>query len=504
MSDLDLEIPKRQSPVGVAVIFFKKLRVAINIFISIAVVQFGFQANLSSLWFIGIVGFVLLAVFATAYLTYRKFYFYVAEGNFIIEKGLVRRDKVSVPFDRIQSVHINQNIIQRILGVVGLKIDTAGSAIKELEIAALPKSYARSLQEYLMAQKEVLNQVESKSLENELATEKNIEAETTSEKKALVQLSVKDIFKIGFTENHLRTGLFLFAIVNGYVWQYEEYLLKPFKPFLENNAEYLSSQWLILAPIAILLFLIISILLSLIQSFLKYYNLQFFVHKNGLQLVSGLLKKVEYQIPINKIQFIKWTSNPLRKLIGLKTIVVKQAGSNEAGDQKSLKVPGSTDDQIDVVLAEFYKEQYLSEFKGFKSHPFFKVQVFLVMGLLPSIPLLILGEIDIWLLVISPLWLILSIPFAIRYADSMKIECNKDMIKFSRGYVFPKVMMIKYYKLQNLKINQNVFQKNKNTVHVDFYTAAGNIRMWQLDKKVAQELYNYTLYKIESSRESWM
>jgi putative membrane protein len=53
-------------------------------------------------------------------------------------------------------------------------------------------------------------------------------------------------------------------------------------------------------------------------------------------------------------------------------------------------------------------------------------------------------------------------------------------------------------------MQQNVFQKRRNVAHLDFYTAAGSLRMWQLDAEVAKELYNYLLYKIESSDQNWM
>ena len=115
MSKLDLTQPKRQSPVGVVVLFFKNLRVGVNIFVSLFFVQYGFRIDPSSNWLkitlvLLLAGFIVLSV-----LQYRKFYFYVRGNQLIIEKGVISRDKITVPFDRIQSVHINQNIVQRML-----------------------------------------------------------------------------------------------------------------------------------------------------------------------------------------------------------------------------------------------------------------------------------------------------------------------------------------------------------------------------------------------------
>lgn len=503
MPDLELKKPQRQSPVGVGVIFFQKLRIAINIFISVAVVQFGFKANLSSVWFISIIVAILLLVLLVSFLTYRKFYFYVEDENFVVEKGLLRRDKITIAFERIQSVHIDQNLVQRILGVVGLKIDTAGSATKELEIAALPKGYARLLQEYLVEKKSVVAQEES---EDENISEIQTTDKTDLIKKTpLVRLNLLEVLKVGLTENHLKRGLILLAIINGYVFQYQEYLLNPFESYLKDNSDYFIARWIVIVPVALLLFFVVATILSIFDALLRYYGLKFFVDSKGVQLVAGLLKRAESQIPVNKIQYIKWSTNPLRKLIGLKTIVVKQAGSNVAGDKQSLKVPGSRDEQLETVLNEFFPERNNSPFKRFSSHSFFRTQILVIFSLLPAIVLLGLWFTDeSHLIFIAPLWLVLSIPFAYKYACSMHLECNEDVIQLKKGWIFPKTEIIKYYKLQNLRLHQNVFQKKRKTVHLDFYTAAGNLRMWELNEGVAQELYNYILYKVESSNQNWM
>jgi putative membrane protein len=503
MLKLDLSKPQRQSPVGVAVIFFQKLRLAINLFISIAVVQFGFKANLSSFWFMVLIALVLIIVLVIAFLIYRKFFFYVEEDKFVIEKGLLSKEKITIPFERIQSVHIHQNLIQRMLSVVGLKIDTAGSAMKELEISALPNLYARSLQEFLIEKKKEEAQDEETHEQTD-GLEERAQTELFSEKKPLVRLSLLDVIKIGLTENHLRSGFVLFAILNGYLWQYEEYLLEPFKPFLERNADLFLAQWIILLPIALILFLLISTIISLVQSLLRHFGLKFFLDQKGVQLVAGLLKRAEYQIPVNKIQFLKWSSNPLRRMIGLKTLVVKQAGSNEAGDRQSLMVPGCKEEQLQAVLDEFFPERAASRMNRFGTHPFFKTQISLLVGVLPALLGLVLFFVNPYYLLIPALWLIVTIPLARKYASSVQLFCNEEVIEIRKGWIFPKSEIIKYYKIQNLRFNQNLLQKRRGTVHMDFYTAAGSLRMWHLNEKVAQELYNYILFKVEKSKQYWM
>lgn len=506
MNSLRLEVPSRQSPVGVAVIFFKNLRIAVNILLSVLAVRVGFKSSFLGLdiYTIGIA--IILVFFIVSFLQYRRFFFYVENDHFIIEKGLFSKEKTTVAFDRIQTVNIKQNLIQQLLGVVALTIDTAGSADKELEIPALPGSYARELQQYLVKQKQLHKSGESKGEDEvqyaEGLAEKDI-ADITDQR-PLVKLGMADLLKVGLTENHLRTGLVVFAVINGYIWQYEEYLLKPFEPYLEQQTDFIARQYMILIPIAIVLFLVISILLSLIQAVLRYFELKFYVSSRGVQLVSGLLKRVEYQIPVNKIQYLKWKSNPLRKLIGLKTLVIKQASSQEAADRRSVKVPGCKKEQLQVVLDEFYPERSEGRFFQLRPHSLLALQLGIWLGVLPSVAMCFAAFYD-WRLIFLPVFYLFPALFFIwKYYHSVELSINRQMIFLQKGWVYPSTLALKFFKLQNVTLSQSIFQKRRGLASITFYTAAGDEVMPHIPLEEAREIYNYVLYKIESDSRGWM
>ncbi|AEV31331.1 putative membrane protein [Owenweeksia hongkongensis DSM 17368] len=506
MNNLNLNEPQRQSLVGVAVIFFKNLRVAANIFISVILVQFGTEI---SFWGLGLkeVGFIIAGLFLIiSYLQYRRFYFYVVDDKFIMEKGLLSRDRITIPFDRIQTVNLNQNIIQQVLGVMAVKVDTAGSTEKELEISALPKSYARELQNFLIEKKEETKQekgeLETETSEDERETNKTLDLST---KRPLVTLPIKDLLLVGLTENHLRTGLLVFAVINGYVWQFEEYLLKPFEPFLEEQANTFMASWLILLPIAVLAFLFISVLMSMIQSLLKYFNLEFFVDAKGVQLVSGLLKRAEYQIPNNKIQYLKWKSNPLRKLIGLRTLAVKQASPEDArGTKGVVRVPGCRDEQLEVVLDTFYPQALTGTYTHYLPNQLLRLQHTIYFGIIPSILITGLGWFG-WIFSLGALlYLPISLFFIKKYFFSVSMLVSSEMLILKKGWVFPSRVALPLYKLQNVKLTQSIFQKQRNLASVTFYTAAGVEGFKHLPFEEAVELYDFLLYKIEVEDRGWM
>ena len=510
MSRLDLHEPQRQSLVGVAVIFFKNLRIAANIFISVILVQFGTDI---SFWGLGLkeVGYIIASFFLIiSFLQYRRFFFYVVEDKFVMEKGLLSRDRITIPFDRIQTVNLNQNIIQQLLGVMAVKVDTAGSAQKELEISALPKSYARELQEYLIERREEVKQ-EKGLAQTEEPTEEAVAgavAKSSVEikgKKPLIRLSFKDLMLVGLTENHLRTGFLVFAVINGYLWQYEEYLLKPFEPFLEEQANTFMASWLILLPLAVVFFLVVSVVISMIQTTLKYFNLEFFVDAKGVQMVSGLLKRAEYQIPTSKIQYLKWKSNPLRKLIGLKTLAVKQASPQEVSERKGVvRVPGCRTEQLDVVLDTFYPQLKIGSYTHYCPNKLLWLQLTIYLAVIPSLLITSLGWFG-WIFSLGALiYLPLSLFFIRKYHHSVFMMVSAEMLILKRGWVYPVRVAMPLYKLQNVKLTQSVFQKQRNLASLTFYTAAGAEGFKHLPYEEAVELYNFLLYKIDSSERGWM
>jgi putative membrane protein len=506
MSSLDLSVPTLQNKLGVAVLFAKNMRRAFNFFLAVIVVQFGSNFKMLGLdiwewaYLAGII-FLILSI-----LQYRRFRFYVKEENFILEQGVFRSDKVHIPFKRIQTVNTRQNPVQRLLGVVGLKIDTAGSAGQEVEIPALTKDYAQQLREYLMAQKyRALSEDED---DQEIPLESAEETSKDSSAPLLqIKLTFTDLLKVGLTENHLRSGFFLFIIVNGYLWQYEDFILAPFEGFLKENANHLLTQWVLLLPFALIAFIVVSIIASLVNTILRYYGLSFSLSQSGVQLESGLFSRNNYYIPFQKVQYYKWSSNPLRELIGFKSLVVKQAGSEETVDRKAVRVPGLRAKGLWQLLKTHYPERKKGKASLFKAHYLLFIQYFSYFALLPTLIAALLFWLEsFWWPNYLPLLFFLPVAafFAKKYQESVVMRIFPHHVEIRKGWVFPSRTILPIYKLQNMKYRQSIFQKRRGLASLDLFTAAGSETMPHLSQDQVKEIYDYFLFRIESSKESWM
>ena len=72
------------------------------------------------------------------------------------------------------------------------------------------------------------------------------------------------------------------------------------------------------------------------------------------------------------------------------------------------------------------------------------------------------------------------------------------------GTIETHLTYLPFFKVQNIKLKQSYFQERKNIADVVFQTASGKIRIPCLPKELALQIYNFTLFKVETSQQSWM
>jgi len=506
MNNLELLKPQRQSILGVAVIFFSNLRKAFNFFLAVIFVNLGTKFRILSLGLEEWAYILSLFFLVVSYLQYLKFTFYIKGDNFVIEKGVLSQEKINVPFSRIQTVNTSQNLIQRILGVVGLKIDTAGSIQNEIQIPALTKDHAQQLREYLMERKYELGEESDTETDAENPAEKS-NGNFKIDSEPILELNIKDLLLVGLTQNHFRSGLLLFAIVNGYIWQFEDYLLKPFESYLEETAESFLSQWLLLLPFAVALFLVISVLASVVSTAVTHFQFKFFLGEDGMRMNSGLIAKNTFNVPFGKIQYFKWESNPLRALIGFYTLRVKQAGTEAVNDRKLISIPGIKARSLVTVLNKQYPNRKDYPYQSFQINKLLFIQLAIWLGFLPTLVAVALNFFIlemVWFYALALVYLASALFFSYRYFQTYAVQVNPDFTLIKRGFVFPSTLLIPNYKLQNISLKQSIFQKRRGVASLQLYSAAGGENIVHLPYNEADELYNYLLFCIESSEQKWM
>ena len=96
--------------------------------------------QISIFLFLGFI--ILLALFAYIKYYYFKYKFDFDKSAFVIHKGFLEKTNLSIPFEKIQQININQNLIHKLFGLYEIQMDTAGSSSTEVDIKAVSRAVA--------------------------------------------------------------------------------------------------------------------------------------------------------------------------------------------------------------------------------------------------------------------------------------------------------------------------------------------------------------------------
>ncbi|MEM9918455.1 MAG: PH domain-containing protein [Bacteroidota bacterium] len=498
MSKMTFDIPQRQSPVAILLILSKFFSVLLRQAWPLAVVFF-FNSK-SNFWNYAIY-FGILAAFVTAVLSiisYFKFYYYIQDEELVIEKGVLQKTKLNVPFDRIQTINFQQNVIHQFFQVVSLEIDTAGSSEKEFSISALEKKQAESIRRFVLEQKALSDPPAEEPIE-ELVQEK------PAEEKLIFRLSPLDLLKTGVSQNHFRMGGIIIATLFG-LYQFSSDLFGDKKTegmlkgvFGVEPASIFQTLLLILP-----FFLLLSIILTLINTILQYFDLRLYKTERGFKTIAGLLTRRELSATLQKIQWIRWGTNPIMRLFKQYRLQLAAASSDVVRRRQAMAIPGCYEEQIESV-----RDDYFPSFRHLdkETHGISKAIIsrhLLYFGLPPILigPLLFngLSVYDLlWLLWIPVVYLLSR-----RFHQKWKWHLSTEGLRTDKGIFGSQATLLQWYKVQSVAIEQSPYQRRKSLANIYFYTAAGTLTIPYISLEDAHKLRNFVLYKVESDPRKWM
>ena len=495
MKKSDLFTRQRQSVFAIILILIKMLRIFVRQLWPVLIVVFVGRGENTQTWVILLTVTIGLLSISASLISYFKFYFFIKGDQLYIERGLLKRTRLNLPFDRIQTIDFEQNVVHQLFNVVRVKIDTAGSKSEEISFDALEKDRANALRDYILAQKAEM--ASEDVVDDDLAL-----AETPE---VILRLTPKDLIKIGISQNHFRTAGIIFAAAWALLDNLGQILETNLIDRAEEEVSTMVAGSVIILLIAIPVFLFISFLITLIRTVINYYDLRFMKTRNGFKLVSGLLTRKEKSAQKNKIQIIAWRTNPIMKVFNIFRLNLYQASSVEVLGGKSIAVPGCFQHHVDRSIESVIPGASEASFEFHGIHPLARFRFFLFAGLLPCA--LAVG--GFWLVEQTfNWWLLVYLPFAgwmaYLYHKKRFLKLHPDLIISGKGIFGSKYQIFETYKIQAVRLSQSFYQWRKDLATVTMYTASGDISIPFIPMAKAAELRDYLLYRIERDGRNWM
>ncbi len=495
MNSIDFSIPQRQSIKGLMLFFlisvkrfFRALWPLIGLYI---IKSSQLDGSQKSIIIIGSL-FILLLIIANSILSYLNFYFFISNNEFVVKKGYLKKVKLSIPLERIQTINTKQNLLQRMLNVVTLEIDTAGSAAKELKIVALSKENAESLQGLLSQTPQ--------STDNDQQ-----EQNRQKEKKIIVSLSNSDLLKVGISENHFKSLIIIYLFLNGIYVQSGDFLKSYVETYTDEAKGFLLSSGIGIIIFIVVVIMLITLAYSIIRTILKYYNLILYRKKEEFVLKTGLVNKRVIIIPYTKIQVLSWTTNPIRKTLNFVSMKIIQASSAEINKKQEIVIPGCSSQNRETTQNEIFPQTDVNDWTQHHVHPVYTLRLWFIIGWAVSLAAFLflpnLWQINaliiIWLIIIG---LLCYLSYKKRF-----FKISQHQIEISRGTIAQEFSRMFNFKIQAIKFKQTFFQRRRKLASIKIFTAGGKvISIPYIHEILAKELYNYMLYCTESSNRNWM
>ena len=502
----DFSSPQRQSLVGVLIMFANTLQKSVRALFPLLIVFF---VNLDKIemvyvWLGGSAVFLLVAVIA--YLRYLNFTFHLDEENeeFVIKDGIWNKNRLAIPLDKIQQVNINQSILQKLVGVHALEVDTAGSGKQEVSIKAISRDIALALKERLLENERMVNTVDAgEGFESETLVHQT--------QQPFVKISFLSLLKTGITSNYARTIALLLAFLITTFQHIDEFI--EYSGYEDDPFDHYISLEVVLRFLAFIIIGIFALVLvlNLSRTILKFYGFIITKQKDTLLLSYGLLNTKNTILRPDKVQIVSISRNYFQKKLDIQDIKVRQASNKESNDQEqkktAIEIPGCNEVEKDKLM-EFLLGEVPQ--RGEMVKPDIRYIIFPGFMLL-LLPLLLyflavyaVGPSLLDYILFVPVYVVIVsalIYFAFRHS---RLYVDKEYIVKQGGAWDIDNEFVAPHKIQTVKLQQFFWQKYSNVGVIKIYTAGGTVSFGLANYTKLKQLANLWLYKVETAGKHWM
>lgn len=469
--------PKRLHPVAAVVNALRQLKELIIPFLVFVV--FGSRGtNWDLFYFYGSIGAVVL-IFVYGVLAWYRFTYRIEQGELRIEYGLIVRKKRYIPFDRIQSLDLSEGILQRMFGLVKVKVETAGSGGMGLQdgeavLTAITKQDAEEIHNYLV------------SIKRDGLAEQREEAGDD----ILYKITMKELLMLASTSGG--AGVVISAVL-AFVSQFEEFI--PYEQIFDRFEHFVQSGVVFISIVVFVGFLFAWII-AVFGTMLKYANFTVRKVDNDLVITRGLLEKRQFTIPLNRIQAVRISENLVRQPIGYASAYLESAGGS-ALDHESSKViilPIVRKSRIPDLLEPHLKDyQFRTKLMPVPSRAYVR---YLLKGWILVIPVILAaiwffrpwGYALLLLLAVSALW------SYFKYRDA-GWSIDDGMLTFQYRNIIKTTVFMRKNKVQSFSVKQSYFQRKKKLSTVEAIVKSGHGgtggKVVDLEKQDADVIYRW-------------
>jgi putative membrane protein len=327
----------------------------------------GGNDRLADFFFFGAAGFVALAAFGASTVQWWFYRYRLTARDITLRSGVISKQERIVPYERIQSVDLDEAPLERLLRVVRVRIETAagGQVGSDIQIQALRRDEAAALRTQLLTARQALRAARHADSNDPLvapslrATAAGAPVATPAAAPAdrsgamggelIRRMSTRDLLLTGATSGRIGPA----AALVGAISQFGDDLIPdnlwnrvPWDGFVAAASD------LRIITGAILVFGVIAWLLAIVTTILTFGGFELRREDDQLYLQFGLLDRRRVTIPMRRIQAISVHESMLRQPFGLAEVRFETAGFGKDTASNGVLFPMLRRSEVAALLME--------------------------------------------------------------------------------------------------------------------------------------------------------
>ena len=264
------------------------------------------------------VGALLGAVYGAAY--HLRFSYELDGGTLAIQSGVLSRTDRAIPLQRVQNVDLRQSLLQRLLGLAVVRVETAGGGQTEAVLDFVSRGEAERLQRGIRSGTRTTTEPD----------------EAGPAPSPLFELGDVELGLYALTSFRPRSVLVLLLAAPVGLGAAGNVLLQAAAPLggpssLAPSA-LASVAGVVLAFVGALLAVLTSIALSSLYTLVGYYGFALTRVEDDLVYERGLVRRYSGSIPLSKVQMLTVSEHVLARRLGYAGLRVETAGYSRGGD----------------------------------------------------------------------------------------------------------------------------------------------------------------------------
>ncbi|MFC4986561.1 PH domain-containing protein [Saliphagus infecundisoli] len=303
------------------------------------------------------VGFLLGAAYGLV--EYYRFEYELSEDTFDLASGVFSRRDREIPFRRVQNVDVSRGIVQRLLGLAVVSIETAGGGDTEATLRYVGEGEANWLQREirrLTAENDEIEADEQEGLEPD-PTERPepATAGTSGDRRPthLFELDQVELGLLSLTTAKLSASMVV-AVVTAFGGDAALGLVLSLARPFGGPAQLAGASPLEYAALALssaLYGAVATYLVGVVYTFVGYYGFRIGEAGDDLVYERGLLQRYSGSIPTEKIQTLSIVENPLQRAIGYAGLRIETAGYGPDGGGNQSAIPLAKRSRVERFVA---------------------------------------------------------------------------------------------------------------------------------------------------------